>query len=153
MKKALQILGAVFALLVVAVLGFVGFAAYTGGRFDASSKSYVDAAVPLIVANWSESELTARAAPQLMQTTTPEQLTKLFTWFSSLGPMKKYCGSQGQSSVFMSPQEGKTVSARYVACAKFERAEASIQITLIQDKDKAWKIAGFHVNSQALVPQ
>lgn len=150
--KALQILGIIFVALVVVVGGLVGYAAYTGGQLDVSSKAYVDAAVPAIVANWSERELTARATPQLLQATKPEQFTKLFKWFGTLGSMKKYCGSKGDSNVFVSPQ-GKTVSAKYVACAQFEKGEASIQVTLIQNKVKKWEIAGFYVNSQALVPQ
>lgn len=153
MKKLLQALGIVFVILLLVVGGFVGYAAYTGSHLDASSKEYVDSAVPAIVANWSESELMARAAPQLVQASTTEQLTKLFTWFKSLGPMKKYCGSKGDSNVFISPQKGRTVSARYTACAQFEKGEATIEVTLIQNKDKVWEIAGFHVNSPALLPQ
>lgn len=57
------------------------------------------------------------------------------------------------SHVFMSPQEGRTVSAKYVACAQFEKGEASIQVNLGQGQDETWKIAGFYVNSKALGPQ
>lgn len=150
--KALQVLGIIFLALVAAVGSLIGYAAYNGNRLDASSKAYVDSAVPAIVTNWSESELTARAAPQLMQGSTPAQLTKMFAWFRTLGPMKKYCGSKGDSNVSVTPQ-GKNVSANYVACAQFEKGEATIQVTLLQNKAEAWEIAGFRVNSMALVPQ
>ncbi|MDB5970212.1 MAG: hypothetical protein JWQ90_2662 [Hydrocarboniphaga sp.] len=153
MKKALQVIGIIFIALLLILGCFIGYAAYTGTRLDASSKEYVDAAIPAIVSTWSESELTSRSAPQLMQGSTPEQFQKLFHWLSSLGPMKKYCGSKGDSSVFVSPQQGKTVSARYTACAQFEKGDATINVVLLQNKDKAWEIAGFHVDSPALIPQ
>ena len=153
MKKTLQVLGIVFVALLLLVGGFIGYAAYTGSQLDASSKEYVDAAIPAIVGNWSEAELTTRNAPQLMRGSTPEQLTKLFQWFSRLGPMTKYCGSKGASNVFISPQQGKTISAKYTACAKFEKGDATINVTLVQNKDKTWAIAGFHVDSPALLPQ
>lgn len=153
MKKTLQVLGIVFIAVVVLLGCFIGYAAFTGKKLDASSKEYVDSAIPAIVSNWSEVELTNRAAPQLMQGSTPEELSKLFHWLSSLGPMKKYCGSKGDSNVFVSPQQGKTVSARYTACAQFEKGDATINVLLIQNKEKAWQIAGFHVDSKALLPQ
>lgn len=153
MKRAFQILGIVFVVLMLLLGCFIGYAAYFGTRLDASSKEYVDIAIPAIVSNWSEAELKTRSAPQLMEGSTPEQFTKLFHWLSSLGPMKKYCGSKGTSNVFVSPQHGKTVSARYTACAQFEKGDAAIDVVLVQNKDNVWKIAGFHVNSQALIPQ
>lgn len=153
MKKALQVFGIIFLLALIAVGSLIGYAAYTGRQLDSSSQKYVDAAVPAIVSNWSESELKARAAPQLLQASSPEQLTKIFSWLSSLGPMNKYCGSKGESNTFISPQQGKVVSARYVACAQFEKGEAMINVTLLQQENKSWLIAGFNVNSPALLPQ
>lgn len=153
MKKAFQILGIIFAALLVLIIGVVGYAGYKGKQLDASSQQYIDAAVPAIVSNWTESELAARSAPQLVQATTPEQLAKMFKWFSNgLGPMKKYCGAKGASNVFISPQQGKTTSARYTACAQFEKGNATIEVALIQRADTSWAITGFRVNSPALLP-
>lgn len=151
-KKALQALGILFLIVVVVLVGLFGYAAYTGTRLDASSKKYVDSAVPAIVGHWSESELMARAAPELMQRSTPAQLNKLFGWLNRLGPMQKYCGSKGDSNVFFSPEHGKVISARYTVCAQFQNGNATIFVTLIRNKSKAWQIAGFRVNSDALVP-
>lgn len=151
-KKILQILGAVFGLLILCIACFAGYVAYKGGMLDGSSKAYVDAAVPAIVSQWSEEELTARAAPQLMESATPDQLHRLFKGVGRLGAMKEYCGAQGQSNVFVSPTKGKTVSATYIACAKFENGDARIQMVLLKDKDDHWKIAGFRVDSPALLP-
>lgn len=153
MKKAFQILGIVFAVLLVLFGVLVGYAAYTGRNLDASSKQYIDAAVPAIVSNWSDKELIARSAPQLMQSTSPEQFEKMFKWFGTLGPMKKYCGSKGASNVFVTTQQGKIVSARYTACAQFEKGDATIEVSLLQGKDQAWAITGFRVNSRELVPR
>jgi len=153
MKKTLQILGAAFVIFLVVGGGLLGYAAYTGRHLDATSKAYVDAAIPAIVGHWSEHELMTRAAPQLVRGMTHEQVAKLFRWMrSSLGPMKKYCGSKGESKVFVSPQRGRTVSAVYSGCAQFQKGDATIKVTLLQGKDKAWQIFGFHVDSPVLVP-
>lgn len=153
MKKAFQILGILFAILLVLFGVLVGYAAYTGRNLDSSSKQYVDTAIPAIVSNWSEKELISRSAPQLTQSTNPEQLEKMFKWFRTLGPMKKYCGAKGTSNVFVTTQQGKVVSARYVVCAQFEKGDATIEVSLLQDRNQAWGITGFRVNSQALVPR
>jgi len=154
MKRTLQVLGIIFITLALIVGGFFGYVAYTGNGLDASSKKYVDSNVPIIVQNWSEAAFKVRYAQQEMKNIDPRQLDKLFQWFSnSLGPMKEYCGSKGEANIFVSPQKGRVVSARYKVCAKFEKSDATIDVTLIQNKDKSWAIYGFHVNSNALLPR
>ena len=152
MKKTLQILGIIFAIILIGIACIAGYVATVGKKLDASAQQYVDAAVPAIVANWSEKELIARSAPQLMKSSSPEQLEKMFKWFGTLGPMKKYCGAKGSSNVFVSPQNGKIVSARFIACGQFEKGDATIELALLQNEKQTWEIAGFRVNSNALLP-
>ena len=72
--------------LLIVVGGFVGYVAFTGKKLDASSLECIDLAVPAIVVYWTENELTARAAPRLIQESTPVQLTKILTRLRNLDP-------------------------------------------------------------------
>lgn len=153
MKKTFLILGITSMVILLVLGGVIGYGLYKGKQLDATSKEYVDAAVPAIVANWSVQGLKDRASPQLMHKVTQEQLTKFFAFFSRLGKMKKYVGSKGQSYIYITPEQGRTVTARYMARAEFEKGDANIKVLLILNKDRVWKIAGFHVNSPSLIPQ
>lgn len=152
MKKLLIVLGLVFLAFIFAVGAFIGYAAFTGSALDKQSKAYVDAAVPAIVSSWSQQELINRASPELRQATKSADMDRMFAWFKTLGHLQKYEGSQGQAIVSVTPQAGKVVSARYTAKALFERGQASIDIAIIKHGDQ-WQIAGFKVNSPALIPQ
>lgn len=146
MKKTLMILGVTFLVVIGAALLAFGYVAYTGSRLDASSKAYVDEAIQPIVSTWSTEELLKRASTQLRQAGTDEQFELLFKKMSALGKLQSYEGSKGSSNVTITTQNGKVISASYVADATFENGKASIDIQLIQ-QDGVWKILGFRVNS------
>jgi hypothetical protein len=147
MKTALSIVGIVFLVMLVLALGFFGFVAYEGNKFDASSKAYVDESVPAIVANWSKDELIKRESPQLRKAASDDDLTALFTKLGgALGPMQSYDGAKGDANMNVTPASGLQVTAAYVAEVAFQNGKAEIKINLIQI-DGAWLILGFHVNA------
>jgi hypothetical protein len=152
MKKLLIALGIIFITLILVVAGLIGYAAFTGATLDKESKAYVDAAVPAIMSSWNEQELLSRASPEFQRATSPADAERLFRWFRTLGRFQRYEGAQGQAVTSVTPQTGKVVSARYTAKALFERGQASIDIAIIKHGDQ-WQIAGFKVNSPALIPQ
>ena len=145
MKRVLAVIGGIFLLLLVVGAAFFGWVAYQGRGLDASSKTYVDESVPAIVSGWSTDELLKRAHPELTKTATREQMERLMGKLSTLGKLERYEGSRGDSKIFVSPQ-GKTISAAYVANARFEKGPATISIRLLQ-KDGAWLIVYFYVSS------
>jgi hypothetical protein len=147
----LAVLGGLFVLVVAVIGGLVGYAVYAGVGLDKSSKAYVDEAVPAIVTNWSLEELKKRSSPAMLKASSDEDLMKMFTICRRLGALKSYGGCEGDSRVFFTPQ-GKTISATYIAHAKFENGDAEIKVLLIQ-LDGQWKIQGFHVDSSALIKQ
>jgi hypothetical protein len=150
MKTALSIVGIVFLILLALALGFFGFVAYEGNKFDASSKGYVDESVPAIVANWSKDELIKRESPQLRKAVSDDDLAALFSKLGALGPMQSYDGAKGDANMNVTPGSGLQVTAAYVAGATFQNGKAEIKINLIQI-DGAWLILGFHVNSPIFV--
>jgi hypothetical protein len=152
MKRFLAYLGVVFLIVVAAVAILIGYAAVTGSKLDASSRAYVDEAIPKIVAAWSADEMLHRAAPQMLQSVTEAQLRELFARFAAkLGPLVSYAGSKGQSLVSIMLNSGRVVSAEYTAHVVFEHGLADIKALLFQGPDERWSIAGFHVNSPVLL--
>jgi hypothetical protein len=151
MKTALSIVGIVFLVLLVLAAGFIGFVAYEGNKFDASSKAYVDESVPAIVGNWSKDELVKRESPQLRKVVSDDELASLFTKLSdALGPIQSYDGAKGDANMNVTPVSGFQVTASYVAEATFQNGKGEIKINLIQ-VDGEWLILGFHVNSPTLL--
>lgn len=153
-KKLFGILAV--GLLVIGAWGAIGFGLVKfwrhGSQLDAGSKAYVDEVVPKIVASWNSKDLTDRASPELLATASPERIEKVFRAFSDrLGHLRSYGGSRGQATVWVTPQTGKVSTASYVAEATFEKGKASVQVNLVAH-DGTWKISGFYVNSDALIP-
>ena len=148
MKKFLSIIGGLFLVLVIVVIGFVGYAAYQGRGLDASSKEYVEANVPTIISTWSKEELLKRSSPQLLKIINekPEQLDQLFQKLSQLGAMQSFGDVKGDSNVSYTTQNGKVTTASYVASAKFVNGEGRITIRLIQLSGQ-WQFLLFNVNS------
>jgi hypothetical protein len=152
MKKLLIILGAVFlAIIVLAAVG-IGIVAVKGSALDKQSKAYVDTTVPIIVSGWDEQELLSRASPEFMQVAKKEDVDKLYTMFRRLGRLREYQGSEGQSDMSLTTQNGRRTTAFYTAKASFDAGSAIIKITLIKHGEQ-WQIAGFHVDSDVFLKQ
>jgi hypothetical protein len=146
MKKFLLVLGSIFlALIVLGALG-VGFVALQGNALDKESKAYADVAIPAIVTTWLDKALLDRASPEFSQATNAVQVYHLFRQCeSTLGRLHKCEPAQGQAQIFVTPQTGKRITAKYTAKAQFDNGEATITLSLIKHGDQ-WQIAGFHVD-------
>jgi hypothetical protein len=143
-KKFFIILGAIFlALIALAAIG-IGISLFNGAALDKESKAYVDAAVPAIVTSWSPQELLNRASPELTETTRPEDIERFFQSLRSLGKLRQYKGSQGESVTSRILGKGTTISGNYLATAEFEAGSAKIYLKLIKHGNH-WQIGGFHV--------
>jgi len=149
MNRVVVAFGGLFLVFLVTLGGLMGYAAVTGPDLDASSKAYVDDAVPRIIANWSVDELLSRGAPRIRDTVDMGQLRAAFGKLSALGPMVSYDGAKGTSRMAFTPAEGKVVGAVYLARATFEKGRAEIRISLLQVGGQ-WRIQGFSVNSPVL---
>lgn len=146
MKKILIAFGILFLVLIIVGGGLISYFVYQGSKLDASSKAYVDENVPKIVSGWSAQNLIDRASPELLRAVTPIDAAKLFQKLSSLGSLRKYQGSKGQATFSYTSQDGKVISASYVAKADFAKGEAEINLKLIQHNG-SWQVLSFYVNS------
>ena len=150
MKNVLMIIGMFAVGCFVCVAIIIGIFAYFGTKYDASSKSYVDANVPAIIGNWSAGELEKRESDQFRNATSDDKLNELFGVFNRLGPMKSYGGAKGDANMNVTPGTGFQVTARYIVSATFQNGQAEVLVTLILVDDQ-WQILGFRVNSPLLL--
>jgi hypothetical protein len=147
MKKALMILGGIFILVIVLLVGGLAILHVQGRALDRESKAYVDAAIPAIVAKWDINEIERRISPEFKATLKDGDLEKVVRFFSKLGKLKEYKGAKGESNIKVLLGKGERITAAYVAYADFERGPAKIKMTLIKHGD-GWQIYGLHINSR-----
>jgi hypothetical protein len=145
MKKFLMIFGAVPLVIVAVAAVGIGVAAYRGTALDAESKAFVDASVPAIASGWNKQELLDRGTPELREMAKPEQLAAMFDTLARFGPLVKYEGAEGDATMAYTGGSGSTVSATYVAKARFQNGDALFRIALIK-RDGRWMIHNFHVD-------
>ena len=151
MRQFLYILGVLFLGILVIGGASIAVVAYNGRALDAESKAFVDAEIPRIAQNWSEAELLSQATPELRGSISPERLDSLFNNFRQLGSLVAYKGSVGEALMSYVSGEGKTVSASYVARARFQSGAVTFRVALLK-RDSRWLINGFRVESDAGIP-
>jgi len=149
-RKFLIIVGATTSIMVLCAVVALGVLFYQARAFDRGSKSFVDTAVPAIVTKWNEDELLDRATPELRTSITSDQLKSSFRTFSQVGPLIEYEGSQGQWNMSYVSATGTTVSAQYVAKARFQNGDAIFRIYLMR-RDGRWLIQGFYVDTKPAI--
>jgi hypothetical protein len=151
MRKFFYGLGAAIGIIILAAGIGIFFLARNGAALDAESKAYVKDAVVAITADWNADELMKRSTPDFRRVTKPDLLQSLFDAArTALGPLVEYEGAKGDSTAAVMAGSGTTISARYMAHAKFQKGEAYIQITLLKI-DGTWRIEGFNIRSDAVL--
>ena len=150
MKKFLIGLGVTFSVVVAALAILIPGAALRGTVLDNVSKAYVDIVTPIILADLNKETLFRYASDQLNSSAKAEEMNRIFDWFKKLGRFEKYNGSTGQAKMSLTTGEGKQSSGYYEAKADFSSGPATIKVTTVKIKG-AWKIAGFRIDSMALI--
>ena len=149
MKKFFQVLGLIFAaLILVGVIAFLVIA-FKGSTLDKESKAYVDEVTPKILADLRKETLLSYSSDELKNAVKTEDMDKLFVWFKKLGQFKKYQGSKGQANISLTTQAGKVITGHYVAEAEFDTGPAQVRIVAAKKGGK-WFIQMFRINSMAL---
>ena len=151
MRKVLTWIGGATLLFLAVCIGGVGYLAVQGSRLDTQARLYADGALRPVVSPWNVQALTDRAAPELLASTKPEQLAALFQWFKTLGALKDAEPCGGQTRLDVNTSTGRTLTGQYTCRARFQGGDATIQMLLVK-RSNAWRIAGFHVSSPALLP-
>jgi len=145
----LRILGLLFLALIVGAAIVTGLAY----RQNQRAREYVVAAIPAIYQEWDFAELKKRAASKLLNETqfsvAGPQMFRMMG--ASLGRLEKADAPEGEAGFGWgegAPARG--VYGNYEVHAKFEKGEAQLQLFVIKEGG-SWRIAGFHVDSPALL--
>lgn len=145
MRKLIIILNAI----AVAVL----FRAPTAMAGDSNSPAqketqrFVEQTVLAITRSWNEQELWDRAAPELGQRESPDQIKNdLLVARTNLGAFVKYLWADGKVS-----DDGVTAAAVYIARGKFEGGDAVFDINLIKHGGN-WRVSFFRVQLERSCP-
>ncbi len=153
MRRLLYALGLIFAVIIIAVTGFVGFAAYRGSALDVESKAYVDQVVVAVGKGWDQTEILRRASPDLLKHVSSEQIAASVQQLAKLGNLVHYDGAKGQATILFSTRDGSTVRAHYEASATFKNGPTRFRIDLSKHGEQ-WMIDGFFydVNPITMAP-
>jgi hypothetical protein len=149
-KKALMILGGVFAVLIVIFAAGFGVLAYKGHGLDESGRRYAIEAVRAIVTDWDQQAMQTRLSPEFKALVRPGDLEQWFGVYRKLGKLRQSGEVQGQAFMGATLDKGKMITGQYRFTGQFENGQAEILVSLIQH-DGQWQLYGFRVNSEAFM--
>lgn len=153
MDKFLKVLGAVFLVALLGIAIAVAVMLPRGMALDEEAAAYVEANIPLLVAEWDAEELKRRAAPELLAGSGAEQMPRMFTYLSALGKLQKLEKPVGRVGTGVYPgSEFNGTWGDYVTNATFDAGPAQVKMVLKRD-GASWQIMGFHIRSAALLSQ
>ncbi len=141
MRHVPVVIGVIFAVLFASCLTLHHF----GSKLNLESKEYAEATIKNIITDWNARALIDNASIELLETSSPGQLSSFIeSWSAKLGRLKHYGGVQGQADLSLSSIY-KIVTGRYTAKADFQKGTAEI-VLLITKYNKKWHITEFRVN-------
>lgn len=151
MKKILMIVGALFLIGLIGGGGWLYLMIQEGQELDESSRRYVERNIPkLAKERWYGPHMHPLAHSAFMEAVSMEDWQRIsILYWQKLGMLQNFPGCQGQANI-MYNEDGKSVTAKYVCPAKFEKAEAVIEVTLQQENEQ-WKIIHLNVKSPAFL--
>jgi phosphoserine aminotransferase len=149
MKKFLQVLGLIFAVLIVLGIAGLVLTVVKGTALNKEAQAYVDEVAPKILADLRKETLLAYASEEFKSTVKTEELDKIFAWFQKLGPFQECQGATGQVNMSLKTGAGKVITGQYAAQAQFEAGPAQVQFTVVKKGD-AWFVQYFKISSLAL---
>ena len=152
MKKVFNILGIIFAVIIVIIVIAAAIFIPRAIKLDREATAYIKDAVPKIVTNWKSQELVDRATPQLLASVTSrDMIDRMFVMFQRLGSLKNLETPKGTVVSYANTGTGAITVGNYKVLGEFENGKARIEIQVCRVGD-TWKINGFKVYSDALLP-
>ena len=148
MRRLFYVLGIIFTVIVVGLVGPIGTAIHKGSALDADSKAFIEQTVAAVGKDWDQSELLKRASPELLKKASGEQIATLFQNWKNLGGLVHYDGARGQAMMSYFVRKGSTTRAHYEANAAFANGSARFRIDLSR-RDTQWMIDGSFVDTSS----
>jgi hypothetical protein len=150
LKKSLQILGAVFGVLILAVIIFVAVFVVKGTALDKESTDFIDKVAPNILGDMTKEAFFTYASDEFKAAMKPDEFEKVLNVYRKLGHLRLYKGAKGTVGMTVDANKGKIVLGQYVAEAEFDRGPARLQIVTVKKGDR-WFIQGFKIDSPAFM--
>ena len=136
---------------IFSVLGIlIGVAAIGGGKYDKSSKEYVETIIPKIISEWDYSTFIEYSHPNMSSSVDKENFeNKIVTPIKNqLGEFISYNSSEGEATI--RNINGKTsIDAKYSSQVTFKNGNAVITVELLYIND-IWVITKFNISSNEL---
>jgi len=145
-----MVLVGAFALFIVTAAIGLTMVAMKGEKLDSESKAFVDRIVPIICADLNVETLTKYASEEMLNSVTREKFDALFRLFRKLGGYTKFNGSSGEASMLFTLEDGKLITAEYVADVEFETGPAKVKVMAVR-RGEGWKLMEFMISSPALL--
>ncbi len=138
MRKLIIILNAIA--MVILFRGPAATAAEKDSPLEKETQQFVEQTVVAVARRWNEQEIWDRAAPELGQRESPDQIkSDLVVARTNLGPFVNYLWADGKVS-----DDGVTASAVYITRAKFEDGDAVFNLNLVKHGG-SWGLSFFRV--------
>jgi hypothetical protein len=149
MNKALKILGAIFLAILISIAGMFGYAAFQGQKLDAESRAYLEATLPMVLAdlrseNFS-SFMAAEDRTKLNAAATDQFALKVR---QSLGSFQSCDDLKGDSLATYTPS-GVNILGKYVASCHYENGSVMATITL-RKVGASWSLMSVNFDNSTL---
>lgn len=149
-QKILIALGAIFLVIIVIFIVAFSILAPKTLTSDREIRIYLNKVIPIILSNMNKETFLLYAADQLKNSAKPEELEKVFGWYSKLGKFKEKKGLSIQLFSITHHVSSGQILGRYIVNADFERGPAEVKVAVIKEGTD-WKILEFFINSEAFI--
>jgi hypothetical protein len=148
--KFLKWFAIIILVIISLILTLVGYVKYQESSYEKTAVPYVRAAIPAIT-SWNTQKVRAVMQPQVSQTISDIDLSKLLGWLSKLGALKGIDEPQF-NNVFsgVDTHYGSYKIVTYDVVAHFANGDAKI-VLRIMDISGVLKVFSFNINSKALM--
>lgn len=138
----------------LAVLFYVRSAIIRSG-IESEARGFVVETVGTVTRNWNRAELDRNAdaslAQQVAAVGNPNALN--FTYYAQLGARTSELNCELGDYTKLKDETRNYVSANYSCAAMFEKGSATVQLTILRERDDLpWRISYFDVVSPLLTP-
>ena len=149
-KITIGIFIGIFTILGLLIAILIGVAAISGGKYDKSSKEFVDTIIPKIISEWDYSIFIEFSHPDMPSSVSREIFENriVLPIKNQLGNFISYDSSEGEATI--RNINGKTtIDAKYSSRVTFENGNAVITVELLFI-DENWVLTNFNIRSNEL---
>ena len=149
MKKIFMILGGIFLVIILLIIGMGLFTWYKSSKYEETAVPYIQSTVPEL-SKWDPELARTYMVPKVLEEISDEDFAKIFKYLSKLGSLKKINEPKfAEISTGATFGDGKQTLVTYTIDAVYENGDATITIVLL-DLGTAFQVYRFNVNSMAL---